>query len=160
MAIAAGVACLGLTIVVPPRPLLIWNASASAPIGLYLVSRRTPEARGEMALAWPPDAARELAARRGYLPAGVPLVKRVAAIEGDTVCAHDRIVTVNGAFAASRRSVDRLGRPLPAWQGCVSLARGMLFLLIADRSDSFDGRYFGATDAADVIGKARPLWLR
>ena len=158
-AIAGGAACLGLTIVFPPRPLLLWNASASAPIGLYFVSGRAPAARGEMAVAWPPGAARELAARRRYLPAKVPLVKRVAALKGDTVCALGQVVTVNGTIAANRRSVDRAGRPLPNWQGCVSLGRGMLFLLVGTQPDSFDGRYFGPTDVADVIGKATPLWL-
>ncbi|MCJ2182390.1 hypothetical protein MTR62_06700 [Novosphingobium sp. 1949] len=36
-----GMAALGLTIAQPPLPRLVWNASASAPIGLYAVSPGT-----------------------------------------------------------------------------------------------------------------------
>src|SRR3546814_3369298 len=79
----------------------------------------------------PPDA-RRLAAERGYLPDGVPLVKRIAALEGDRVCALDDAVSVNGRVAAKRQARDRLGRPLPRWTGCHVLADDELFLLMAD----------------------------
>lgn len=158
--IGAGLAGLGLTIAWPPLPRLVWNASASAPIGLYAVSPGTAPARGEMVIARLPPEARELAARRRYLPRDVPLVKRVAAVAGDAICAAGRMVTVNGKPVAARRATDTVGRPLPAWQGCIRLAPGTVFLLMAETPDSFDGRYFGLTQARDVIGKATPLWLR
>jgi conjugative transfer signal peptidase TraF len=158
--LGAGIACLGLTIVLPPLPRLVWNASASAPIGLYAVAPGARIERGDMVVAWPPAEARQLAAQRRYLPRNVPLVKRAAGIAGDTICMADRIVTVNGRPAAMRRLADAAGRPLPAWKGCIRLEPGMLFLLMSRTSDSFDGRYFGPTLAQDVIGKATPLWLR
>jgi len=158
--IAAGIACLGLTIVLPPVPRLVWNASASAPIGLYAVSPGAALKRGDMVIAWPPAEARQLAARRHYLPSNVPLVKRVAGIAGDRICAVDRVVTLNGRPVAIRRAADAEGRDLPAWQGCIRLGPGMQFLLMTETPNSFDGRYFGPTLAQDVIGKATPLWLR
>ena len=158
--LGAGIVCLGLTIAMPPLPRLVWNASASAPIGLYAVSPGAALRHGDMVIAWPPAAARQLAASRHYLPSNVPLVKRVAGIAGDTICAVDRMVTVNGRPFAMRRAADAEGRDLPAWQGCIRLGPGMLFLLMAETPDSFDGRYFGPTLAQDVIGKAAPLWLR
>lgn len=158
--LGAGIACLGLTIALPPLPRLVWNASASAPIGLYAVSPGAALKRGDMVIAWPPTQVRDLAATRHYLPRNVPLVKRVAGIAGDTICAVDRVVTVNGRPVAKRRAADAAGRPLPAWQGCIRLEPGMIFLLMTETPDSFDGRYFGATLAQDVIGKATPLWLR
>lgn len=158
--LGAGMACLGLTIALPPLPRLVWNASASAPIGLYAVSPGAPLKRGDMAIAWPPLEARQLAARRRYLPLGVPLVKRVTAVAGDTICGMGDVVTVNGKPLARRRAVDVVGRPLPAWQGCVRLGPGGVFLLMTETPDSFDGRYFGPTLAQDVIGKATPLWIR
>jgi type IV secretory pathway protease TraF len=36
----------------------------------------------------------------------------------------------------------------------------MIFLLMTETPDSFDGRYFGPTLGQDVIGRATPLWLR
>jgi conjugative transfer signal peptidase TraF len=158
--LAAGIACLGATIVLPPLPRLVWNASASAPIGLYAVSPGAALERGDMVVAWPPVDARQLAASRRYVPSNVPLVKRVAGIAGDTICTVDREVTLNGRTVAARRAADAAGRELPAWQGCIRLGPGMVFLLMSETPDSFDGRYFGATLAQDVIGKATPLWLR
>jgi conjugative transfer signal peptidase TraF len=158
--LGVGIGCLGATIALPPLPRLVWNASASAPIGLYAVSPGAVLKRGDMVIAWPPAEARQLAASRHYLPSNVPLVKRVASIAGDTICAVDRVVTVNGGPVAKRRVADTVGRPLPAWQGCIRLGPGMVFLLMAETPDSFDGRYFGATLAQDAIGKATPLWLR
>lgn len=155
-----GIAALGLTIARPPLPRLVWNASASAPIGLYAVSPGTAPGRGDIVIAWPPTEARQLAAHRRYLPANVPLMKRVVAVAGDTICAADRTVTVNGRPVAQRRAADAAGRSLPAWQGCIRLAPGAVFLLMTETPDSFDGRYFGPTDARDAIGRATPLWLR
>ncbi|MGJ0239939.1 S26 family signal peptidase [Novosphingobium fluoreni] len=155
-----GMTALGLTIARPPLPRLVWNASASAPIGLYAVSPGTAPGRGDMVIAWPPESARQLAAHRRYLPANVPLVKRVVAVAGDTICGTDRTVTVNGRPVALRRAADAAGRPLPAWQGCIRLPPDMVFLLMTETPDSFDGRYFGPTAARDLIGKATPLWLR
>lgn len=158
--LALGVcAAVGLTILVPPTPRLVWNASASAPIGLYAVSPHAALSRGDMVVAWAPHDARALAARRHYLPANVPLVKRVRGVDGDRICARGAIVTVNGRAAAIRRARDAAGRPLPWWTGCTTLDRGAL-LLLNDAAASFDGRYFGATRRTHVIGRATPLWLR
>ncbi|SDA25393.1 S26 family signal peptidase [Sphingomonas sp. NFR15] len=158
--LGVGITCLGLTIALPPLPRLVWNATASAPIGLYAVSPGATLERGDMVIAWPPVEVRHLAASRRYLPANVPLVKRVVGIAGDTICGVDRVVTVNGRPVAKRRTADAAGRPLPAWQGCIRLAPSMVFLLMTKTPDSFDGRYFGPTLAQDVVGKATPLWLR
>ncbi|MFA6125356.1 S26 family signal peptidase [Sphingomonas sp.] len=156
---AAGIALVELTIARPPLPRLIWNASASAPLGLYAVSPDAPLARGDMVVAWAPPAPRALAAARHYLPANVPLVKRVRAVAGDRVCAIGTAISVDGRHIADRLLRDRAGRPMPWWHGCTTLGRGAL-LLLNDAPASFDGRYFGPSRRTDVIGKATPLWLR
>jgi conjugative transfer signal peptidase TraF len=152
-------AALGLTIATPPRPLLVWNVSASAPIGLYVVGGRQGLSRGDMVVAWVPEPWRRRAAARHYIPINVPLVKRVAAVHGDTICEADGAIFVNGRWVAARRRYDGAGRPMPTWRGCTTLAGGALFLLM-DVPDSFDGRYFGPTRAADIVGKARLIWAR
>lgn len=159
LAIAGLAAALAATIALPPHPLLVWNATASAPIGLYRVGG-TDLATGDMVIAWPPAAARDFAARRRYLPANVPLVKRVVAAPGDTVCALGAQIFVNGRRVARRLVRDGAGRPMPWWTGCVTLRNGALFLLMADSPASFDGRYFGATGRGDIVGKATLLWAR
>ncbi|SER23201.1 S26 family signal peptidase [Sphingobium sp. YR768] len=158
-----GLALLGLTatldFAIRPAPRLIWNASASAPIGLWRVHPGARVRTGDMVLAWMPDGVRGLAAQRRYLPVNVPLLKRVAARDGDEICALGRNLYVNGQPLAVRRAVDRHGRPLPWWSGCIALRDNHLLLLM-DAADSFDGRYFGPISEDAVIGKAVPLWLR
>lgn len=142
-----------------PRPLLVWNASASAPIGLYAVAPPTKVQAGEMVIAWTPTSVRTLAAGRRYLPSNVPLLKRVAAASGDRVCAIGKTISVNGRYVAARREVDGKGRPMPWWAGCRDLAEGELFLLM-DSQASFDGRYFGTTKKEQQVGRAVLLWAR
>lgn len=137
--------------------LLLWNASASAPRGLYLLRNPSPLARGEMVAITPPTSLTGFMAARGYLAAGVPLLKHIAALSGQTVCRHDGTVFVNGRAAAVARSSDHLGRPLPNWQGCRRLGAGKVVVL-NPTPDSFDSRYFGALPAAAITARAMPLW--
>lgn len=157
-AIGLGTGVLALTIAIPPTPRLVWNASASAPIGLYAVDPGGSIQAGDMVVARLPDEWRALAARRRYLPANVPLVKQVAAVAGDQVCAVGAHVQVNGRPIAERRSTDGAGRSLPWWHGCIRLRRGQFFLLMPGSPASFDGRYFGVTEGAQLVGKAILLW--
>ena len=155
-----GLCLIGLVSFDRPTPLVIYNASASAPIGFYRVLPVGRLLRGDLVLVRTPDSVRTLAAERGYLPATVPLVKRIAALSGDTVCAVGRAVTINGYHVANRFAADHLGRPLPAWIGCDTLHPGEVFLLMEDVPDSFDSRYFGPVSARSVIGRLVPLWRR
>lgn len=139
------------------RPQLIWNASASAPLGLYALSRDTPQ-RGDFALVRPPPGVRALAAERGYLPANVPMVKRIAAANGDRVCAFGKTIFIDQIAVATRLARDHRRRPLPGWSGCRRLGRDDVFLLMVRIPDSFDGRYFGVTQRTSIIGKLVPLW--
>ena len=159
IALAGLVMALGSTIMSPPVPRLVWNASASAPIGLYAVDVRARVAVGDMVVARIPRRWRTIADVRRYLPANVPAVKRVAASEGDEVCARRRTVFVNDRQIARRRTRDGAGRPLPAWVGCIVLDRDNLFLIM-DAAGSFDGRYFGISRRTDILGKAIPVWTR
>lgn len=157
---AAASIALVATLLVTPRPVLLWNASPSSPLGLYLVSPRGRPRAGETIIAWAPPDARRLAALRHYLPSNVPLVKHVAAVSGDRVCAFGRTIFVNGRSSGIRRSRDLEGRKMPWWSGCRLLRQGELFLLVGNMPAAFDGRYFGVTRERDVIGQGRLLWAR
>ena len=155
-----GLGLAGLPLVIRPAPWLVYNASASAPVGFYLVRPIHEIARGDLLLVRTPDSVRDLAAERGYLPSSVPLVKRVAALPGDWVCVFGHTVYIDGAASAHQLAADRQGRPLPAWNGCRLLNAGEIFLLMANESSSFDSRYFGPVPGSAVIGRLVPLWLR
>lgn len=157
---AIGVAALAATATTARTPVLVWNATASAPIGLYIrLSESTPK-RGDLVFVRPPAAIAQFASRRGYLPANVPLIKRIAALGGDTICTRNDIVVLDGKPLMQRQTSDGQGRPLPHWLGCHTLGRHEVFLAMTDVPDSFDGRYFGAIPAANIVGRLVPLWTR
>lgn len=153
-------ACVALATihVVDPPPRLVWNASASSPVGLYWVRLDDTVARGDLVLAWLPDTARIEAAARGYLPHDTPAVKRVAAVAGDVVCVRNSTVMVNDRAAARALAADAQGRTLRAWWGCRALAADEVLLLTEGAAASFDGRYFGPSLRRDIVGKLVPLW--
>lgn len=158
LGLALGIAALGLTIAFPPRPRLLWNASASAPIGLYWIGVTATSAPGELVVAWLPEPARRLAAERRYLPRNVPAIKHVAAVADMRVCGFGATLLIDGRPVARRLAADRLGRPLPRWEGCRTLHAGELLLLNPASPASFDGRYFGVSRTSDVVGTAHPFW--
>lgn len=153
----AGLA-LGLaTAVVSWPPVVIWNVTASAPIGLYLVQLTDQPRLGELVAVQPPPRLAGWLDRRGAAPLGVLLVKRVAALAPSTACWTAGGLRVDGALIARLRPRDRSGRRLPVPTGCRTLAPGEV-LLLNDAPDSLDGRYFGPLPITSVVGRARPIW--
>ena len=156
---ACGLAALAWAAFVQPLPRLVYNPSDSVPIGWYRIGSSDALHVGAIVLTTlPPDVA-ALAAQRRYLPARVPLLKRVGAVAPQHVCVFDALVWIDGVPVAAVLDADRLGRPLPSWPHCRRLEAGELFLLSSTNPVSFDSRYFGPVRAAAVIGVAHPLWL-
>jgi conjugative transfer signal peptidase TraF len=160
LAAGAAVASFAEVAIVGPRPWLIWNASASAPIGLYALRPVGDPPRGVLVAVRPPQPLAAWMAARGYLPEGLPLLKHVVAKAGQRVCRRGLVVTVDGRPLASARERDSRGRLLPVWQGCRTLARGELMLMNLAVPDSLDGRYFGPLPASAVLGRAAPILTR
>lgn len=142
-----------------PKPLrLIWNASASVPIGLYEVHAPRDLAVGDLVAIRPAKPLADYMVARGYIGPGVPLMKSIAALPGQLVCRKGRGVSVDGLQLGEALERDRHGRPLPVWQGCRRLAPGQIFVMNRHVRDSLDGRYFGPIPTRAVIGKATPLY--
>jgi len=152
-------ASFGAIAALAPHPRFLWNASASAPIGLYRIVGAPRPRVGDLVAIRPPTAVERFLARRHYLPAGVPLIKRVAAVAGTTICRSGALVMIDGRAVATALARDRARRPLPQWSGCRTLRGGELFLLNA-APDSLDSRYFGPFPASGLIGTAHPLLTR
>lgn len=137
---------------------LIYNASDSVPEGWYRVDPAGTLHVGSLVLARLPDDTADFAARRRYLPLGVPLLKPVAALPPSEVCMNRQLLSIDRHPAAIALVTDSRDRPLRAWPGCGVLAGDQLFLL-SRSAESFDSRYFGPVSTADVIGVAQPLWI-
>ena len=137
---------------------LIWNATASAPIGFYTVEPADALDVPELVAIMPPEPLATFMTERGYIARGVPLLKRVVGLPGQQVCRLRSTITVDGIEMGEALGRDSLGRDLPGWQGCRVIGDGQLFLMNWEVRDSLDGRYFGPIPAASVIGRAVPLW--
>ena len=144
----------------PVSPRLIWNASASVPIGLYAIRPAGALQVTELVVVRPPAALASFLDARRYLPKGVPMLKRILALPGQTVCRSDRTISVDGIAMGEALDRDRSGRALPTWRGCRVVAGDKIFLMNWQSEDSFDGRYFGPLPASTVVGRADPLWTR
>ena len=156
---ACGLAALAWAAFVQPLPRLVYNPSDSVPIGWYRIGSSDALHVGAIVLTTlPPDVA-ALAAQRRYLPARVPLLKRVGAVAPQHVCVFDALVWIDGVPVAAVLAADRLGRPLPSWPHCRRLEAGELFLLSSTNPASFDSRYFGPVSVSAVIGVAHPVRL-
>ena len=139
-------------------PHYIWNASNSVPIGLYRIQATTRLAVTELVAVQPPDLLAAFLDLNGYLPIGVPMLKRVLALPGQTVCRTGLQIAVDGVDVGDARERDGQNRPLPVWHGCRVIADGDVFVMNGQSADSLDSRYFGPLPASAVIGKAVPVW--
>ena len=158
-AMLAGVGLIAIPAVAGWQPQIIWNASASVPLGLYIATPADDIALADLVLVHPPETLAAFLAERGYVTRGVPLLKYVAALAPQVVCAAGHTITVDGETIAHRRGADRLGRALPAWHGCHRLESGQVFLLNTAEPDSLDGRYFGPLPRTSIAARLRPVWI-
>lgn len=153
---AATSAAIGALIPTPAK--LIWNASASVPVGVYTVHSFDRLQVTDLVAVTPPEPLATFLIERGYVGPGTPLLKRVLALPGQRVCRMDRTITVDGMAMGAAMARDSRGRELPIWRGCRIVAEGETFLMNWDVTDSLDGRYFGPVPTTSVIGRALPLW--
>ncbi|MHC5307780.1 S26 family signal peptidase [Bartonella sp. LJL80] len=137
---------------------LIWNASASQPIGLYWITAHDRLAIGDLVIAKPSAELGLYMSERHYLDKDVPLLKTIAAVSGQTICRQNNLISIDGKAVAQALERDKKQQLLPVWQGCQTLKPEQIFLLNTSVNDSFDGRYFGPLPVKTIIGKAVPLF--
>jgi conjugative transfer signal peptidase TraF len=156
--------------------------SSAAPAGIYLLQKiGEPLAmtwdqpglpiiaephRGELVLACLPVPIAAWAMQRHYIAGGScpggaePVVKILAAIQGDEVVVDSGFVAINKVHVPHSQTavVDSQGRPLPhvAW-GPRQVAAGEVWLFGFNHPHSWDARYFGAIPADNVRGILQPL---
>lgn len=157
-ATAVSVTLIVIPAVVQWSPRVLWNASASVPVGLYRLLLADVVTVGDLVAVQPPPALADFLEPRGYLPRGVPLLKHVVALEGALVCRSGDRITVDHRRLGYAHAQDRNGRDLPIWQGCHRLGTGEVFLMNPEAPDSLDGRYFGPLPRTAITARLTPLW--
>ena len=156
-ALIAGVitlAVIGMSgqVLFPPKPVLFYNPSYSAPVGWYKLRVNAPIVAGSQVAAYAPEWARVMADERGYLPYNYPLIKTVWAVYGDEVCYINRSVRVPKRPDIIILGQDVLGRDMPQKSGCHVLKAGEYLIISPDVQTGFDSRYFGAIGSENIIG--------
>ncbi|MEO8722913.1 MAG: S26 family signal peptidase [Sphingobium sp.] len=154
----AALAALLVPAIHRPHLRLVWNASASVPLGLYRIDPNAIPRVGDLVAVRPSPALTGFMAARRYVEANALLVKPVAALAGATFCRADQRVILDGRTVALALRRDRFGRALPSWSGCQRLTHNQLVLIAPALRASFDSRYFGPVHRGQVIGRAIPLW--
>lgn len=155
---ASAIIAIALPKVVDLPKVLLWNPSPSAPIGLYHLRPTGNLQVNDLVVVDLPETLARFVTGRGYLPAGIPLLKRVVGLPGQTVCRIHRAITIDGVEIGAALETDQLGRPMPVWQGCRRIAADEVFLMNQDVKNSLDGRYFGPIPISSVRGAAVPVW--
>ncbi|MDR6661642.1 S26 family signal peptidase [Tardiphaga sp. 1201_B9_N1_1] len=153
-----GITVLVAPVVAEPVPLYVWNASESVPLGLYRLQPADRLFVTELVAIKPPEPLATFLDLNGYLPVGIPMLKRVLALPGQTVCRSGHTISIDKIDMGEVRERDSHGRPLPVWHGCRVVGEDELFLMNRQSKDSLDGRYFGPIAASAVIGRALPVW--
>ena len=142
-----------------------YNQTTSYPKGIYKLVDEKAQVGDLVMACLPSGKMSEMALERDYLPFGfcasgtIPLLKRLAAVGGDTLNFNEQGLSVNDGPVipnTKQKSLDPSGRLLPrAISGTVSTDAA---ILISDyNANSFDSRYFGEVPYKNIQGVVTPL---
>jgi conjugative transfer signal peptidase TraF len=139
---------------------LIINTTRSMPLGLYF--RVNAPIRDEALVLYRPDQNEPrqlLGLTRGYDHGGMPLIKRVAASQGDVVSVTDEGVWINGRLSqfSEPQNHDRRGEPLSKADLTNYTLKQDQVLLLGETQSSWDSRYFGVVRLDRCEGVIQPL---
>jgi len=144
------------------------NISESYPRGVYKTIPKTTIEHGDFIMFCPKDSpSMQNALKRGYVLRGLckggyyPLLKKVAALEGDRVEVNE-YVYINGIKQPKSKlhQYDPKGNPLPRTKdNNITVPKGYMFLLSDYHELSFDSRYLGLIEKNTTISLMKPFYL-
>ena len=133
------------------------NLTLSEPVGIYRLVAGGVE-RGALIWVKQPTGAAVTILHR-YVPANIPLIKRVAAIPGDIVQVGTPGVRINGRLWPDSAPLarDAEAHPLRGYAfGTYRVNAGQLWVM-SDNPRGIDSRYFGAVRETSVISRLIPV---
>ncbi len=143
------------------------NTTPSLPVGLYRIVDE-PVSKGTYVAFCPPQSdVFDWAVASGYINTGNcpdgygQLLKRVHAVAGDTVLIDETGITINGELLPNSVPVktDAFGAVLPQYRFNAVLGKSEHLLLSDLNPHSFDARYFGVIDRAQIVHVVRPVFI-
>lgn len=141
------------------------NVSSSLLIGIYLIKNdASAPKKGDLVLSCIPSLYANLAFERGYLTSGkchnkiAPVGKYVAATAGDKVETTPEGIYINKKLVknSQAQAKDAHGREMFR-QNINRTLQANEILLLNEKENSFDSRYFGIVDTKLLIGKLEAL---
>jgi conjugative transfer signal peptidase TraF len=142
------------------------NTTPSLPVGLYRIADE-PVLNGAYVAFCPPQSdVFDWAVARGYINSGDcpggygQLLKRVHAVAGDTVLINEAGISINGERLPNSTplSTDAYGAALPQYRLDAVLGESEYLLLSDLNPHSFDARYFGVINHAQIVHVVRPVF--
>ena len=143
------------------------NTTRSIPIGLYWLTD-APVTKGAFVIFCPPKLALfDEAKARGYITAGFCpgeygfMMKQVLATGNDRIDTTGEGVRINGKLldASKPMKADKAGRVMPRYSASNYTLKNAELLLMSDLSEtSFDSRYFGPIQLAQIKGVINPVF--
>lgn len=144
------------------------NLSLSAPKGIWLKYPPSMRIRVGDYISFCPSksAFSEAIVKRGYIPrgrcsyGGMPLLKRVGAVEADNVQVSEDGVFINDDFVKHSRPLvhDSEGRDMPKLRFKQKLRTGELWVE-SNRDRGLDSRYLGVVYDKSVLNTVVPVWI-
>ncbi len=92
---AFGVLGIALASATPLPMKLVWNATASEPVGFYTIDPVGRLEVPDLVVVMPPEPVALFIVERGYVARDVPLLKRVLGLPGQRVCRSGRAISVD-----------------------------------------------------------------
>ena len=138
--------------------ILIYNATASVPVGWYIKLPMSNLEIGDYVVFDPPAEVKDFVLDRGYMTENELMMKQVGGLAGDHYCViqstHE--FYAKGKYIGQVAKKDGQDRDLPVLDGDFVVPAGK-FLPITTHPFSFDGRYFGSVDMSAIQYKVYPI---
>ena len=136
---------------------LSYQVSSSMPKGWYLQRPIVHLQRGDWIFLTPPHFARDYLHKNHWLPDSGILLKSLQGMPGDWVCQEPPHLWINQKIRATLLSRDVHQQPIVKRPFCRRLHANEYLVLGISDSRSYDGRYFGPIDRAQIQSSALPL---
>ena len=145
------------------------NMTDSIPRGIYHIS--TSAAHKNSYILFCPDKREvfKMAKDRSYITPGFCpnhtgyLMKKIVAVEGDTISSTRQGVFVNDRLLdySKPKKQDSFNRALPQWRILNYQLKEHELLAMTDQSEwSFDGRYYGLINTSQIEAVITPVWVK
>lgn len=162
---------------------LVFNTTASLPIGLYFKTNLTPK-KGDIVLLCPPvNSVVEHGLNRKFISPGLCpgaygyLIKVYAAEAGDQISLTQAGITINNQLWPNsarqnwgQSSAQGLGQAFTqnldqnfesqSWPDIHKQLEAHEVIVMTEHKQSFDSRYFGIVPEANIVSPLIPLWTK